>query len=134
MCRIPRRLRAPPDRAIDIRRNTAAPAGRRSEFSVPGASSRGPSHRAWLAACGRYPAEPAPPRPLRAASPLRAKSVLLFFLLASLHASGLDYVVRGRRQNGRPVRRTLLFLYFNSEVKIAGDAAATGTDPDSAPQ
>src|SRR6266851_6834531 len=126
MCRIPRRLRAPPDRATDIRRSTAAPAGRCSEFSIPGASSRGPSHRAWLAAYGRYPAEPAPPRPLRAPSQPRVKSVLLFSLLASLHASGLDYIVRGRRQNRRPVRRTLFFLYFQFRSQNRGRRGGNG--------
>src|SRR2546430_17372033 len=39
----------------------------------------------------------------------------------------------GGRIGGRSVELAF-FLTSNSEAKIAGDAAATGTDPDSAPQ
>jgi len=80
----------------------------------------------WSLSCGTCaPAAAADPRQPK------AKSVLRFSQRASLLASRLDRVVRGRRQDRRPVRRTFFFCTSNSEVKIAGEAAETGTDPDS---
>jgi len=64
----------------------------------------------------------------------RRRQIALWCAGGSLLASGLDDVRVQGGQNRRTIRELSFFCTSSSDVRIAGDAAATGTEPDSAPQ
>src|SRR5205085_8629509 len=85
-----------------------------------------PSRRAWPEGCGHCPVAPPRRRPLHSSEPQEEASLLQFSPRASLLASRLDRVVRGRRQNRRPVRGSLLLLHFQFRNKDLGRSGGHG--------